>query len=175
MYLVIMQFLLHTIKVKLSLGLFRHYAIQTYKRRKIQINEFLTFVLDGGEWSTSRPGHFIPHRKPSITSAWAGKKSLPPIVKRILIPLLFSSSTKPTHKLSIFEFYILLLQGFKCSSQPLLSSTPKLFYLLDFTPMQNRPITKVLMNTYILAYDALSSGKQITALGKHVSVSIFTS
>jgi hypothetical protein len=145
MYLVIMQFLLHTVKVKLSLGLFRHYTVKTYERRKIKINEFLTFVLDGGEWSTSRPGHFIPHKKPAVTSAWAREESLPPIVKRILIHLLSSRYTKPNTQTKSFR--ILLSCCYRVSNvllNTLLSSTPKLFYLLDFTAMHNRPITKVL-------------------------------
>jgi hypothetical protein len=46
------------IKVKLSLYLIKHYAMKTYGRVKVQLHDFLTSALDGGELSASRPGCF---------------------------------------------------------------------------------------------------------------------
>jgi hypothetical protein len=44
------------IKVKLSLGLFKNYAIKMYGREEVQPHVFLTFKLDGGERSALLPG-----------------------------------------------------------------------------------------------------------------------
>jgi len=46
------------VKVKLSL------SMPTRQIRIVEINlhSFLALTLDGDEWSTSRPGHFIPER-----------------------------------------------------------------------------------------------------------------
>jgi hypothetical protein len=42
-------------------------TMQANWRAKVQLHAFLTFTLDGGEWSDSRPGRFIP-TKPSVSS-----------------------------------------------------------------------------------------------------------
>jgi hypothetical protein len=48
------------VKVKLSLSLTKHHAMKS-----------LTSVLDGGEWSASRPGRFIRKERPPDTH-WIG-------------------------------------------------------------------------------------------------------
>jgi len=34
------------------------HTMQTYRGSRVWLDSFLTTVLDGGEWLTSRPGHF---------------------------------------------------------------------------------------------------------------------
>jgi hypothetical protein len=51
------------VKVKLFLYLSYHHSMKTYWGVEVQLHTFLTSVLDGGEWSNSRPGRFIPGRK----------------------------------------------------------------------------------------------------------------
>jgi len=31
---------------------------------EVQLHSFFTSTLDGGEWSTSHPGHFTPRKEP---------------------------------------------------------------------------------------------------------------
>jgi hypothetical protein len=64
-----------SVQVKMSLCLTRHYAIntyfclikhyamKTYWDVELYLHTFLTSAVDGGEWSASRPGHFIPRGK----------------------------------------------------------------------------------------------------------------
>jgi len=47
-------------KVKLFLCLTKHRATKTYWGVEVQIHAFVTSAQDGGEWSDSRPGYFIP-------------------------------------------------------------------------------------------------------------------
>jgi hypothetical protein len=54
-------------KVKLSLGLIKRDALTTYRRVEVWLHEFLTLALDGGKWSASGLGHFIPgERAPPV-------------------------------------------------------------------------------------------------------------
>jgi hypothetical protein len=48
------------LKVKLSLCLTKHYAMKTYWEWRYSSTYSLASVLDGGEWSASRPGPFTP-------------------------------------------------------------------------------------------------------------------
>jgi len=43
------------VKVKLPLCLTTYHVMKTYGRMEVQFHAFLTSVLDGGEWSISRP------------------------------------------------------------------------------------------------------------------------
>jgi hypothetical protein len=47
------------------------YAMQAPREEKILYYSFLTFALDGGEWSASRPEHALPPRK-DIGTRWIG-------------------------------------------------------------------------------------------------------
>lgn len=136
----------HTVKMKLSLGLLRHYTMNIYERRKIQINEFLMFVLEVN--FMHRPLH--PAENPTGTQCvWVREISLPPIVNGI-IPLLSSTSTKTNTQ--TWRFRILRSCYYRVSNVPLntlLSSTPKILYVLNFTTLQNRQITKVPKKTYL--------------------------
>jgi len=55
----------------------------------------LTSVLDGGEWSASRPGHFIPRKRARGThwiGVWVGLRAgLDAVVKRKIPSALYSS------------------------------------------------------------------------------------
>jgi hypothetical protein len=44
--------------VKLSRGLTKYHTMKTYVWVEVWLRSFLTSALDGGEWPTSRPGHF---------------------------------------------------------------------------------------------------------------------
>jgi len=46
--------------VSLHLSIGKHDAIQTYRVMGVWLDAFSTSALDGGEWSASRPFHFIP-------------------------------------------------------------------------------------------------------------------
>jgi hypothetical protein len=52
-----------TVKVKLSLCLTKHHDMQVYWGAEVYLHAFLTSALDGGEWSSSRPGRFIPRER----------------------------------------------------------------------------------------------------------------
>jgi hypothetical protein len=58
-------------KDKASLCLTKYYVMKTYGGVEVKLHAFLTSVLDGGEWSASRPGRFIP-RERSPGSRWIG-------------------------------------------------------------------------------------------------------
>jgi hypothetical protein len=64
--------------------------MKTYGGVDVKIHVFLTWTLDGGEWSASRPGRFTPgERAPGIHwigagwapepiwTTWKGEKCLP--------------------------------------------------------------------------------------------------
>jgi hypothetical protein len=57
--------------VKLSLALMEHHGMEAYWGAEIQLHAFLTSELDGGEWSASRPGRFIPTERTRGTH-WIG-------------------------------------------------------------------------------------------------------
>jgi hypothetical protein len=59
------------VKVKLPLRLTKHHILKTYGRVEVQLHAFLTSALDGGEWSRSRPGRFIPGERASDIN-WIG-------------------------------------------------------------------------------------------------------
>jgi hypothetical protein len=48
------------VQVKLSLHFVKHHAMKTYRGVEVQLHAFLTWALDGSEWSSSRRGPFIP-------------------------------------------------------------------------------------------------------------------
>jgi hypothetical protein len=50
-------------KVKLFLQLIKHHTMKTYWGVEVKFQAFLTSVLDGGEWSASRPDSFTPKEK----------------------------------------------------------------------------------------------------------------
>jgi hypothetical protein len=50
------------------------------------IDVFLTSALVGGEWSTSRPGRFIPGERAPEPIGWVGPRTGLDEVKRILDP-----------------------------------------------------------------------------------------
>jgi hypothetical protein len=75
------------VKVKLPLYLTKHYAMKTYWRNGgIASCILLTSVLEGGEWSASRPGRFAPKERAPGThwiGGWVGSRAvLDAVVKR---------------------------------------------------------------------------------------------
>jgi hypothetical protein len=56
-------------KVKLFLGLTKHYAMKAYGGLGVLIHIFLILALGGGEWSASRPGRFTPGKEPPVLIA----------------------------------------------------------------------------------------------------------
>jgi hypothetical protein len=50
----------YQVKVNMSLCLTNHHAMKTNGGVEVYRHAFLTFALDGGEWSASRPGRFTP-------------------------------------------------------------------------------------------------------------------
>jgi hypothetical protein len=59
------------VKVKLSLCLTKHHAMKRIEGVDYSSTHSLTSALDGGEWSDSRPGRFIPRERSSGTH-WIG-------------------------------------------------------------------------------------------------------
>jgi hypothetical protein len=45
-------------------------AMEAYVIMQVQLHEFLTSALDGGEWRTSHPCHFILDKKKPWYEAW---------------------------------------------------------------------------------------------------------
>jgi hypothetical protein len=62
--------------IKLSLCLIKHHAIKIYVEVEVWLHAFLTSVLDGGDWSASHPGSFIPRyplaRRLGGPPSWSG-------------------------------------------------------------------------------------------------------
>jgi hypothetical protein len=73
------------VKVKLSLCLTKRHTIKMYWGSGGVVPQFLTSVLDGGEWSASCPGHFTPRERAPGTHSiggWVGPKAVLDVVKR---------------------------------------------------------------------------------------------
>jgi hypothetical protein len=77
-----------TFKVVPWAWLIKHYTMKVYEGVDVWIHVFLTSALDGGDWSASRPGRFIPGERPPFThwiggapepvwTTWRGEKSYP--------------------------------------------------------------------------------------------------
>jgi hypothetical protein len=65
-------------KVKLSLCLTKHYAMNTYGGVVVQIHVLLPSALIGGEWSASRLCRFIPGKRAPGTNwigGWVGPRA----------------------------------------------------------------------------------------------------
>jgi hypothetical protein len=58
------------VKVKLSLCLTEHHIMKAYWGVEVQLHEFLTAALDGGEWSASRPSRFTPMERARVEILW---------------------------------------------------------------------------------------------------------
>jgi hypothetical protein len=48
------------VKLKLSLCIIKHHALNVYGRVDVQVCAVLTFAQDGGGCSDSLPGHLLP-------------------------------------------------------------------------------------------------------------------
>jgi hypothetical protein len=65
-------------KVEVKLCLIKHHAMKTHGEVEVLRHAFLTWALDGGEWSTSRPGRFTPTESASSThwiGGWVGPRA----------------------------------------------------------------------------------------------------
>jgi hypothetical protein len=86
------------VKVKLSLCLTKHHVMKTYWGVEVYLHAFLISALDGGEWSTSRPGRFTPRERASAThpiGGWLGPRAiLDAVVKRKIPSPLQESNPK---------------------------------------------------------------------------------
>jgi hypothetical protein len=60
------------VKVKLSLCLTKHHAVKTYGGVEVQLDAFVTLVLDRSEWSASRLGHFTSRETAPGTQSVGG-------------------------------------------------------------------------------------------------------
>jgi hypothetical protein len=59
------------VNVNSSPCLTEHHTMKAYGGMEVYLHAFLTSALDGGEWSASRPGRFIPKVRTPGTS-WVG-------------------------------------------------------------------------------------------------------
>jgi hypothetical protein len=82
---------------------------------ELYLNAFLTSALDGGEWSASRPGRFIPRERAPGTrwiGGWMGPRvGLDAVVKRkIPTPCRDSNPHHPAHsRIKLYFFYVSIL------------------------------------------------------------------
>jgi hypothetical protein len=63
--------------------------MKTYWGVEVYLHAFLTSALDGGEWSTSRPGLFNPREKEPDThwiGGWVGPRAVLDVVVKRKIP-----------------------------------------------------------------------------------------
>jgi hypothetical protein len=72
--------------VKLSLCLTQHYTMKTHRGSGCIDPHILDLVLDGGEWSASRPGHSTPDTH--WIERWVGPRGLDNAERRKILPLL---------------------------------------------------------------------------------------
>jgi hypothetical protein len=74
------------VKLKFSLCSTKHHAMKAYWEWRYSSTYSLTSALDGGEWSTSRPGRFTPRERAPGThwiGGWVGPRTvLDAVVKR---------------------------------------------------------------------------------------------
>jgi hypothetical protein len=66
--------------MKLSLCLVKYHAMKTYVGMEVQLHTLLTSAIDGGKWSVSRPGRFIPSEGLPVTrgiGGWVGPRRCP--------------------------------------------------------------------------------------------------
>jgi hypothetical protein len=90
---------------KLSLCLIKHYAMKTYGGSGGIAPPFSTSALDGGEWSASRPGRFIPGEIAPST-LWIGgwvdpTVGIDDVEKREMLPCRESNSGHPARSPSL--------------------------------------------------------------------------
>jgi len=56
----------------------KHHAMKTYGGVELWLYAFITSALDGGEWSSSRPGRFTPGLRAPAThwrGGWVGLRT----------------------------------------------------------------------------------------------------
>jgi hypothetical protein len=73
----------------MSLCLTKHYTMKTYWEWRYSSTHSLTSALDGGEWSASRPGRFIPKERTPGTrwiGGWVGPRAVLDAVMKRKIP-----------------------------------------------------------------------------------------
>jgi hypothetical protein len=80
----------------------------TYERSRGIAPLFMTPALNGGEWSTSRPGPFAPGERASGThciGGWVDSKfvGLDAVDKRRILLCRESNPDRPTHSLSLYR------------------------------------------------------------------------
>jgi hypothetical protein len=74
--------------------------MKAYGGGDVQINIFLTWALDGGEWSVSRPCRFTPGERTPGThriGVWVGRTASLDNVEKVLDP---KGNRNPTPRLS---------------------------------------------------------------------------
>jgi hypothetical protein len=83
--------------------------MKTYGGVEVQLNAFLTKVLDGGEWSASRPRHFTPGKRAPVfywMGGWMGSKAgLDAVVKTKFPFLTPAGSRTPVIQLITLSLY----------------------------------------------------------------------
>jgi len=55
------------VDVKLSLCFTKHHTMKKYGGMEVQLCAFLTFAMNGGEWTASCPSHFTPQESAPCT------------------------------------------------------------------------------------------------------------
>jgi hypothetical protein len=82
---------------------------------EVELHEFLTLALDGGEWPVLHPGHFTPGVKTPIThwiGGWVGPKAGLHMVAKEKIPSLLVLGIEPlsaSHNITTKMLYLLQL------------------------------------------------------------------
>jgi hypothetical protein len=83
----------------MSLCLTKYRAMKTYGGVEVWLRVFLASALDGGGWSSSRPGRFAPGRGvlvTHLTGDWVGSRAgLDEVAKKKSPPLLRTPVVQP--------------------------------------------------------------------------------
>jgi hypothetical protein len=81
------------------------HTMQAYRGSSVWLDSFLTTVLDGGEWLTSRPGHFNRGgKKKHFVRGWVGPRaSLDGLEKTLLSLLGFEPRTVQPVAMSLYR------------------------------------------------------------------------
>jgi len=102
----------HTQLITVHDGIYNNgHLIKWHRRHVLDIALLFDLALDGGGWSRSRPGHFIPRKEPMMTVGWASEPLWAFWIGESLGMSIIEPARKPVAVLTLYTYtvYILIL------------------------------------------------------------------